>query len=66
VPEPCSIVSTALRSVDRALESVELVELLELRELLEPLDVPVDVAAVAVVPVVDSELDVDVAAWWWA
>jgi hypothetical protein len=66
VPEACSIVRTSLRSVERALESVELDELLELPELLEPLDVPVDAAVVAVVPVVDVELDVAVDAWWWA
>jgi hypothetical protein len=61
VPEPCSIDKTSLCSVARALESELLDELLELPEL--PLDVPVEVDAVAVVEVVDVELVVDVCPW---
>jgi hypothetical protein len=62
VPEAFSIARTSLCSVARAVES----EVLDDDELLEvlvlPLEVVVDVDAVAVVPVVD----VDVVAWWCA
>jgi hypothetical protein len=70
VPEDCSIFKTSLCSVARALESVLLEELLEPLELPEvpevlelPLDVLVEVEAVAVVAAVDVGLVVDVCAW---
>ena len=68
VPEFCSIASTSLCRVARALESEVLEELLELLDPLESLDVLVVVLAVAVEAVADVEVDVELAvaacSWW--